>query len=275
MEEPSSSLDVGRLLELLDSGRYTIECLPSVESTNDRLKERARSGGPECRVVIADRQTAGRGRQQRPWFGAAGLGLYLSVAESIADRPRLVTRWTLGAGVAAAEACRSLTAIPVGLKWPNDLSYDGRKLGGILIEMHRRPDGRSEIFVGVGINVDHHPDDLPAELQDRAVSLRILLGERTPPTREQVAAEFLNRWSKVCDALAGDGWEAIRARWSSLSIWPAGSEVDVFPDGRLDCGESISGRLLGVDDVGALRIESADGAELVITQADSVRLREE
>lgn len=269
-----SALDSAKIQALLGDQRYRFESVADVGSTNDLLKSLVRGGAHGRQVVLADRQTAGRGRLRRSWHGPAGVGLYLSVFERT-NRPSIeMTRWTLGAGVAAAEACRVLTGLPIELKWPNDLMHDGRKLGGILTETICSATGTTELFVGVGINVGHLAQDLPQELQDHAISLRLALNGQLPPDRETVAAAFLDRWSGVCDSLEEGAWEALRERWSRLSIWPVGTQLDVFPSGQLDCGDPTTGQLEGIDGTGALLLRSVEGNLIVVTQADSVRTRE-
>lgn len=274
MVSDHSKLDAAKINALLQNPHFQFKCVADVGSTNDLLKSLVRGGATGRQVVIANRQTAGRGRLQRSWHGPAGVGLYLSVFEPTKRPSKELTRWTLGAGVAAAEACRSLTGLPIELKWPNDLMHDGRKLGGILTETIGSTTGSSELFVGVGINVGHLAQDLPRELQDHAISLRLALNGQLPPEREAVAAAFLDRWSGVCTDLEGGEWEALRERWLRLSIWPIGTKLDVFPSGQLDYGDPESGEFAGIDATGALLLKSGDGSLFVVTQADSVRARE-
>ena len=269
-----SALDPVKIDSLLEGSRYQIECVAEVGSTNDLLKMRVREGRSGQPVVIANQQTAGRGRLQRRWHGPAGLGLYLSVFERTTRPSVEMTRWTVGAGVAAAEACRSLTGLPIELKWPNDLIHDGRKLGGVLTETVCSSSGPTALFVGVGINVGHQAQDLLGELKDRAISIRLALNGQLPPEREAVAAAFLDRWSAINDVLQKGEWDLLRQRWLRLSIWPIGTKLDVFPSGQLDCGDPESGRLEGIDSNGALLVQSGDGRLIVVTQADSVRARE-
>ena len=156
----------------------------SIASTNDVASEIARSGDGEGTVVIADEQTAGRGRRGHTWFSPAGSGLYVSIvltpARARVDRERATTILPLAAGVALAESVDAIAALRIDLKWPNDLLVARRKLGGILAEAvstswapgreGRQSSGTVDaVVLGYGINVG--PMAYPPELGDRATSL--------------------------------------------------------------------------------------------------------
>jgi BirA family biotin operon repressor/biotin-[acetyl-CoA-carboxylase] ligase len=156
-----------------------------VDSTNRYLLECAAAGEPEGVVAVADEQTAGRGRLGRSWVAPAGSALLVSVLLRPAlpvDRTHLVT---LAAGLAALDAIDELTRVQAGLKWPNDVVVDDRKLAGILAEA----DGQGAVVVGMGCNV--RPDALPADLADIATAV------------ELDRARLLAAWLRAYDARLG------------------------------------------------------------------------
>ena len=144
----------------------------TIESTNDVASAIAASGDCEGAVVIADEQTAGRGRRGHTWFSPAGSGLYVSIVltpgRARVDRDRATTLLPLAAGVALAEAVDLMTALRIDIKWPNDLLVARRKLGGILAEAvtARALNTVDAVVLGYGINVG--PMAYPPELTDRA-----------------------------------------------------------------------------------------------------------
>ncbi|MBQ3135640.1 MAG: biotin--[Oscillospiraceae bacterium] len=152
--------------------------LDCIDSTNSYLMRLAAEGAPEGLVVIADRQTAGRGRRGRSFQSTGGLGLYLSVLVRpdlpAIDVPEL-TAWT---AVAVCDGIEAACGKRPKVKWINDLIAENRKLGGILTELALNPDGTlSHVVVGIGINVSHKREDFDPELQDMATSLSRWLGQ--------------------------------------------------------------------------------------------------
>src|SRR5437762_3671104 len=144
-------------------------------STNDVATTLAEHGAPEGTTVIASRQTAGRGRFGRTWFSPEGAGLYVSL---VCRNPRAAPLLTLAGGVAAAEGIRAACALPVLIKWPNDIvmgeARARRKLAGILAEASTGADGLQYVILGIGINL--RPAAYPPELADRATSIETELG---------------------------------------------------------------------------------------------------
>jgi BirA family biotin operon repressor/biotin-[acetyl-CoA-carboxylase] ligase len=221
---------------------WRVQRFQSLPSTSDLLLERVRSGEAAAGdVVVADEQTAGRGRQGRVWRSEAG-GLWLSAVLPVGDRP--LGQTALVAAVAACEATREW-APEVGLKWPNDLVARGGKVGGILVE---RP-GESEIaVVGIGINVIQAPPS-DSSIPDGGVALAALAPRSvTPqnllPALLDVLAFRWRRW------LEGD-WPAIRDAWSAMDA-ARGRRVRLEPSGLVGIAD-------GIDDQGALRVRAPDG----------------
>jgi len=220
-----------------------VEYFSSIESTNDVALEHAAASNAEGLVVVADQQSAGRGRRGHTWFSPPGAGLYVSVvlAPSAATiDPRRASRLTtLAAGVALAEGVEAATGLSVALKWPNDLYTGRRKVAGILAEAG----GSHAVVVGYGINVAAAA--LPLELRNRATSLESELGRRVD--RWSVLVETLAAMSsRYADLLAGrfdailDAWRlrapaasGARVSWTSNTGPLAGITAGIDRDGAL------------------------------------------
>lgn len=175
------------------------------DSTNDLASELARKGALDGTVVLADAQSAGRGRLGRDWFSPASGNIYLSYVHRSRLRASELSALTLDAASAVASALEDMSAIRPDLKWPNDLLVGGRKIAGILTELHTdmSVDGSPVVIIGVGVNVALESEAIPAELQDIATSVHIEAGE-SPSPRE--LAELIAR--RLREKLAG--YEAAR-----------------------------------------------------------------
>ncbi len=188
MSEGFAPIDVRQLEELLRDEPFVARLVvqDSVGSTNDVLRRLALDGAPQGTVVLAEHQTRARGRLGRSWHSPRGLGLFVSTLLRPSAPAAELTRWTLAAAVAACRACREACAREIAIKWPNDLVWGGRKLGGVLAEARGAGSDRSELIIGTGINVRHEPEDLPVESCGRATSLQQATGG-TAPGREPEA----------------------------------------------------------------------------------------
>ena len=270
MSESPQGLDVRKLEGWLGAESIVARLivLESVGSTNDFLRTLAREGAEEGTVVLADRQTAGRGRRGQPWHSPYGLGLYLSVLFYPRDPVDQLTRWTLAAAVAACEACRLTTGVEIEIKWPNDLLWKGRKVGGVLAEVRSAAtDAPVELVLGTGFNVSHELSDFPDELSCRATSLRLASGGRVPE-RERLAADYLRALAAAVRELKDGSWRAVARRWERLAPGAFGQRVRVAAGpGRAPGYEGLT---KGLDPVGGLRILRQDGRIVSLRLADSV-----
>ncbi|MGM0577692.1 MAG: biotin--[acetyl-CoA-carboxylase] ligase [Myxococcota bacterium] len=152
--------------------------LDETASTNDVARDLAARGAPDGTVVLADRQVAGRGRRGRSWFSPGAGNVYLSYLHRSRLAPERLSGLTLDAATAVAGALEDLAEVRPVLKWPNDVLLGGRKVAGVLTELHTdvTPDGSVAVVVGVGLNVNLEAEHLPAELREVATSLRIETG---------------------------------------------------------------------------------------------------
>jgi len=227
-------------------------------STNDRVKELARQGASHGAIVLADEQTGGRGREGRSWSSPPG-GLYLSVLL----RPVQVAAGLLplAAGLAVAEAVAAEAGVTAELKWPNDVVASGRKLAGVLSEASTGGSGLEWVVVGIGVNV---ASVLPEDLRATATSLAEL-APSGPPAAAALAAAVIARLGVWYDALATPA--AVVQSWRRHAVPWWGEAVEV----RTGAG-ALRGRLLEVDDEGALVLSSALGTRRVLS-GEVVRLR--
>jgi BirA family transcriptional regulator, biotin operon repressor / biotin---[acetyl-CoA-carboxylase] ligase len=222
------------------------------DSTNRVAMEMAESGAPHGTVVVADAQTAGRGRRGRRWVSPPGKNLYVSLLL----RPPVPTveapRLSLVAGIALADAIEAM-GIPTALKWPNDLYLGGRKAAGILAEMASDPDGVRHVVIGVGLNVNMEAVDFPRELHGRATSLRIAAGRTF--LRVDVLARFLDTFAERYAEFLKGGFTAVYDGWDRRDFL-RGSRV------LLRWGDTEAwGVACGVDQQGALRFRRDGAAE--------------
>jgi BirA family biotin operon repressor/biotin-[acetyl-CoA-carboxylase] ligase len=192
-----------------------IVSLPVTESTNRFAMGMGENGAPHGTVVVADAQTAGRGRMGRIWVSPAGKNLYVSLLL----RPSIPTveapRLSLVAGVALADAVEGL-GVPASLKWPNDLYCGGRKVAGILAEMACTPDAVRHVVIGVGLNVNMELGDFPPDLLEKGTSLRICSGKAF--RRIDVLACILDAFGARYAEYIGGGFSSVRDGWDRRDL---------------------------------------------------------
>jgi BirA family biotin operon repressor/biotin-[acetyl-CoA-carboxylase] ligase len=226
-------------------GVPSLTTLRRVGSTNDVARRLAAAGAPAGAVVLADEQVAGRGRVGRRWSSPAGLGLWFSTVSRVVTAPSALP---LAVGLAVAEALDSFLPSRCGLKWPNDLVFAGRKLGGILCEGSWEGAGPGAVVIGVGVNVLHGASHFPAEVASRAGSLR-QLSDR-PVSLLTVAASVIPSVSRLArgDVALGPG---LLARIS---------ERDVLRGRAVEIREPATGAVLAAGTAAGF---SSDGALLL------------
>jgi BirA family biotin operon repressor/biotin-[acetyl-CoA-carboxylase] ligase len=222
-----------------------------IPSTNDEAMKLANQGAREGEVVIADQQTAGKGRMGRSWYSPPGRNLYLSVILRPPSVPHDAPRLTLVAGAACCEALSQLTNRKIKLKWPNDLLFKQRKLGGILSAAEITAKKVQFVVVGIGINVQIRQEEFPPELQQTATSLQAI-GDGAFD-RFAVAAAILNSFEKWYELFKDGQWPKIVA-WCDTHNALKGQDVIVT------CGnEQSHGRAENLDQEGHLVVRLASG----------------
>ena len=192
-----------------------LEVFTELDSTNQRLLAAPPPAG-KLDVCIAEFQTQGRGRRGRRWDAPLGSGICLSVGWQFAGMPAEPAALTLAVGVAVRRVLESVAGLTISLKWPNDLVFDERKLGGILLELKAEAHGGAHVVVGVGLNVAL-PASLLPELSDwprGAVDLKTAL-RKEPPPRAVLAAALVNELAALLADYPTRGFAAYRTEWRS------------------------------------------------------------
>jgi BirA family biotin operon repressor/biotin-[acetyl-CoA-carboxylase] ligase len=225
-------------------------------STNDRARELALGGAPHGTVVVAEQQTAGRGRQGRTWTSPPGAALTLSaVVRASRDKLALLPFAT---ALAVCETAEEVAPVRCEVKWPNDVWIEGRKTAGILIET-RLQEGWA--VVGIGLNVDTAADEFPAELRETATSLRVATGGGID--REAALAALFDRLRVWTDEL--DHGEQVLSAFRERDAL-CGRTITWTKDGR-----EMSGEARGIEEDGTLVVFTGDG-ERVQLDAGEVHL---
>ena len=226
--------------------------LPETPSTMDLAKELARKGCPAFTTVVAGRQTQGRGRLRRAWSSEDG-GLYFTVVL----RPLLPVLWSSRvnflASLTLATILREGYGVEAGLKWPNDMLVQGRKLGGLLAEMESEGGQVNFINIGIGLNVNNDP---PA-VEPPAVSLKALLGHAVP--RREILARFLDELER---RIAAEPWGTVIAEWKTRSV------TLNRPVRIVTAKDDVSGFAVDVDENGALLLRQPDGSTRTVIHGD-------
>jgi BirA family biotin operon repressor/biotin-[acetyl-CoA-carboxylase] ligase len=248
--KPSSDLDAARIESTL-AARNVVWGRPLVVtaltgSTNDDAKHAAKNGAPAGAAFIADAQTGGRGRLGRTWFSPPGQNLYTSFILRPALDPKRLPLITLTAGLAVADAVACRVSGRVGVKWPNDVYIDGRKVSGILSEVQIAGKRAAWVVIGIGINV--HTRTFPEEIEGRATSLA-LAGEASSDRGAlfvDLAAALFARVRMLEEGNDRAVIEALRAR----------DELD----GRAITVDGAPATAIGIADDGALTVRKRDGS---------------
>jgi len=275
-----STARIGRRIVVLDVTR----------STNSDAISLGRDGEAEGTVVIAEQQTAGRGRLGRSWESSRGVNLYISILLRPAIAPASAPQLSLVAGVAVAETVRE-EGIDARIKWPNDVvvakseksgtgtdfgksvsplagsrlvvpDFSGRlrKLAGILTEIEAETDRVAFVVVGIGVNLNSRSEHFSPELAGKATS--VLLERGTGVDRAAFTARLLSRFEECHDSWSHGGFAAVAPRWRALSILD-GRQVRVEAP-----GETWEGNCAGIDDDGALLIENVHGTQRRVLAGD-------
>lgn len=271
----AAALDLEALQQQLRTKRlgrapgWSNELWDSIDSTNSRAAELLGEGCPEGVIVMARQQTAGRGRQGRVWVSPPDSGIYASFVLRPQFQASVLPFFTLAGGVAAARAVRDCLGVNIGLKWVNDLVFEGRKVGGILAEIPSLPpnaEGKRDpaLVFGIGINVRLEEQQIPDEIRDRVNWLERLVGR--PVDANQILAAFALHFEDLIDAIGeGKGSEIIN-EWKRHSV-TLGRTI------RATSGVTVvEGVAVDLTPAGGLIIEKADG-ERVTVHAGEVTIR--
>ncbi len=240
---------------------WNIVYLQETESTNQIAMEQGRAGKLAGTIVIADTQTAGRGRLGKAWHSYAGCGLYISIIM----RPKLdlahLSRITLAAGVALAETAASFTTRSPMLKWPNDLYIDGQKCGGILAESNMQNSHAPLVILGLGVNIHAPEAGYSSDLRVKAGSLNDFTNNLV--MRSDFLQKIIPAIKAVVRELETGQFQKILSRWRQYDF-TKGKKITWLTTG----GEVIEGVSSGINDEGLLFITDVDGNTHEVVSGD-------
>lgn len=259
---PVELLDESRLRAGLSAPAGAIlselEILAECDSTNALALQRAAIGRAHGYVCLAEYQTAGRGRRGRAWISPYGSNIYLSAVAEFEGGAAALEGLSLAVGVALVRALATVGVDTVQLKWPNDLLWRGRKLGGILLEMTGDVTGRCQVVVGIGLNV-RMPDAAAEGIDQPWVDVASICPD---VSRNELVVAVLNQLLPLLESFAESGFSAWREAWMQLHAFH-GAEV------ALHTGRAVvTGQVVGISPVGALqllvdgRVEEFSGGEV-------------
>lgn len=254
-------IDPSHLQSLLGlaAGRFDVDSVELCDSTNSELMRRAAQGAPSGSTLVADQQSAGRGRRGRDWYSSQEDSLTFSLLWRFDGAASRLSGLSLAVGVAVAQALEGLGVVGVGLKWPNDVLLNNGKLAGILVELCSERRGTLAV-IGIGLNLRRPAIELPQATSGLAEALDPL------PDRHRVLAELLIALATALDRFAHAGFADLQTAWQSRHAWQ-GQPVRVLLDGT----NETCGRCLGADSDGALLLETEAGVQRILSGDLSLR----
>lgn len=267
---PVELLDAHRIQAELtgecNSHLHTLELLFEVDSTNTRLLSAAPPPPGTADVCVSELQHAGRGRLGRRWISPFGGGIAMSLGWTCSDVVRTLPALSLGVGVAVSRALTRAGAEEIALKWPNDIWFRDRKLGGVLIELRAEAGGPAYVVIGVGINVSL-PEEARREIEAGGVAVAAVTDAcKMLPSRNLVAGAILDELLSMLVQYERFGFSAFRDAWTAL---------DGLKDRQVQVvvgGTPIFGIARGVDSDGALLLETKERMQRFVSGEASLRL---
>lgn len=232
----------------------------ATESTNDIAFRLAEDGAAEGTVVVAEAQTRGKGRMGRHWVSPPGVNLYCSIILRPPIVPMQAAQLTLCSAVAVSRAIEMTTSLRPVIKWPNDVLLDKKKTAGLLNEMSAETEKVNFIILGIGININMTREQFPDDIRHPATSLSLELG--SPVDRCAVARALLKSLDELYEVFLTQGYRPIRNEWLQRSNM-------LHRRVRIDMNDrTLTGKVTGIDEYGALLIECAGGTQEKILAGD-------
>ncbi|MGX8791143.1 biotin--[acetyl-CoA-carboxylase] ligase [Oceanobacillus sp. M60] len=221
--------------------------------------EAARDNAPDGTIIIAEEQTAGRGRMKKNWFSDKE-GLWATLLLRPPIPPNKASELTLLTAVALRKALHQLTGLPIGIKWPNDLLIGDKKLCGILTEMQGEQDRINYVLIGIGLNVNQDEASWDASIRDIATSLKRESGNSWDKIK--IVQTILKHFENTYEMYLNYGFKAIKSEWEEHAFKiDKNIKIKTFH-------EEWTGRFLGITDEGALIVESAEGSPVTLYSAE-------
>ncbi|MDA3130168.1 biotin--[acetyl-CoA-carboxylase] ligase [Aliibacillus thermotolerans] len=260
MPNLASTDEIKSKLQTKAIGRHIVY-KKEVTSTQDIAHQLVQEGAEEGTIVIADKQTKGKGRLGRPWHSMEEKGLWFSIILRPDIPPQVAPQLTLLTAVAVQEGLERATDLPVEIKWPNDILLRGKKIAGILTEMHSELDRIQAIVVGIGLNVNQQKTDFPEELSAVATSLSMEANGKVFQ-RSDVIVSVLEKYEHWYYKYLDQGFFPIKKRWEQLAT-TIGKEITAKT-----MRKEVQGIAEGITDEGVLLIRKKDGTLESVYSAD-------
>ncbi|TQR46845.1 biotin--[acetyl-CoA-carboxylase] ligase [Paenibacillus popilliae] len=257
-----TQLDELSLLEKLKTSKlgHQLRIIARTESTQNEAAVWALEGAADGAVIIAEEQTGGRGRQGKSFHSPAGKGIWMSLILRPQIPLQFTPQLTLLSAVALCRAMKRMTDVNLGIKWPNDILYEDKKVCGILTESSAEDERLVHVIAGVGISVNLEEHDYPEELRSKVTSLKIASGKEID--RASLLAECLFELEQLYKLYVEQGFAPIRTLWEAQSVTIGRSLSVTTPNGI------VSGVAQGLDDSGALIVLGEDGCYRKIFSGD-------
>jgi len=269
LPSPVELLDAARIGAEIDRSRRrqirNLELLFDVDSTNTRLLGAPPPPPGSADVCLSELQHAGRGRRGRRWIAPFGTSVAMSLAWTFGDAPRTLPALSLAVGVAVSRALRRAGADDTNLKWPNDIWFQDRKIGGVLIELKAEASGPVHVVIGIGINVALPP---AARREIEAGGVRVAAAADAcaeAPSRNMLAGAILDELLGMLGLFEREGFAPFRGAWEALDAL-RGRPVRVLLSDAV-----FSGTAQGVDPEGALRVVTKNGTQRFVSGEASLR----
>lgn len=243
----------------------TLMCLDTIDSTNTECKRQAMAGAPHGLVILSEEQTGGRGRLGRSFQSPKGCGLYLSALLRPQLAPSQVVNFTAWVAVAVCDGIEAACGVRPRIKWTNDIVLNGKKLCGILTELGLESETNSLQYMvtGIGVNVNHRPEDFSQEVRPIAASLAMCLGR--PVRRVELAAEIIRALDRMCASFPDNKTEYLE-RYRADCLTPGNQVQLITPTSRQEA------KAIAIDDDFRLVVEFPDGRRQALSAGEvSVR----
>lgn len=257
-----TQLDELSLLAKLKTSKlgHQLRIIARTESTQNDAAVWALEGAEDGAVIIAEEQTGGRGRQGKSFHSPAGKGIWMSLILRPQIPLQFTPQLTLLSAVALCRAMKRMSEVDLGIKWPNDILYEDKKVCGILTESSAEDERLFHVIAGVGISVNLEEHDYPEELRSKVTSLKIASGKEID--RASLVAECLFELEQLYKLYVEQGFAPIRTLWEAQSVTIGRSLSVTTPNGI------VSGVAQGLDDSGALIVLGEDGCYRKIFSGD-------
>jgi len=256
LERPLELLDKTQIMDSLSDPAYSLisslEIFDRITSTNSYLVERSMQNTPSGTVCIAEQQTDGKGRRGRHWVSPFGSNIYLSILWRFQDSPLAISGLSLVVGVAVIRALKSHFTDAFQLKWPNDIFYQGKKLGGILVEVSGESGGPCSAVIGLGLNL-YLPETEASEITQQWTDLSKITGNQKS-NRNAIAGALLNQLITVIAEFEVNGITKYLDEWRSYDCLKGKSAILFLGQHRYE------GMVSGIDDQGLLLLTHPDGS---------------